>query len=79
MLRFAVFDESGPARSMSLAHAYAIDKQGDAIPATVQFSDGIISVRPSVSEPTAFALNRPVGAAGRTRPSGVRWRLSGDA
>jgi len=64
MLRFAVFDADGPARELNLAHAYAIDKQGDAIPSTIAFADGVISVRPAVNEPAAFALSRPVGAAG---------------
>ena len=65
MLRFAVFDESGPARDGRLSHAYALDKQGHAVPALIEFSEGVISVKPSSTDATAFALNRDAGEAGR--------------
>ncbi len=64
MLRFAVFEADAPARSVPLAHACAIDKQGFAIPAVIECSEGIITVKPSTNEPAAFCIGRSVGDAG---------------
>lgn len=65
MIRFAVFDEGGPAREVRLSHAYALDKQGYAIPAIIESGEGMITVKPSSAEATAFALNWGAGAAGK--------------
>lgn len=56
MLRFAVFDDFGPANAWELRRAYLIGKDDLAIPSQISFQDGIIECRKSTPESAALSL-----------------------
>jgi hypothetical protein len=56
MLRFAVFDDFGPANAWELRRAYLIGKDNIAIPSQITFQDGIIDCRKTSPEAAALSL-----------------------
>jgi len=56
MLRFAVFDDFGPATAWELRRAYLIGKDNLAVPSQITFQDGIIECRKSSPEAAALSL-----------------------
>lgn len=56
MLRFAVFDDFGPANAWELRRAYLIGKDNLAVPSQISFQDGIIECRKSSPEAAALSL-----------------------
>jgi len=56
MLRFAVFDDFGPANAWELRRAYLIGKDDLAIPSQIHFQNGIIECRKSTPEAAALSL-----------------------
>ncbi len=64
MIRFAVFDDAGPAREWPLRHAHLICKEGYAVPATVCFEEGMIVCPRKTTDAVAIALQVDAGAPG---------------
>lgn len=65
MLKFAVFDESGPARAWPLRHEHLLVSDDVVIPAEISFENGLIICRKRVDGSAAISLQFPVlGAAG---------------
>jgi len=56
MLRFAVFDDFGPANAWELRRAYLIGKDNLAVPSQISFQDGMIECRKSSPEAAALSL-----------------------
>lgn len=64
MLRFAVFDEDGPARQWPLRHAHLIGADDIPIPATITFADGEIRCEKPRPDAAALCLMFDTGANG---------------
>ncbi|XHC27210.1 MAG: endo-1,4-beta-xylanase [Phycisphaerales bacterium] len=56
MLRFAVFDDFGPANAWELRRAYLIGKDNLAVPSQIKFQDGIIECRKASPDAAALSL-----------------------
>ncbi len=65
MIRFAVFDDSGPAREFPLRHAYLIGKEDLSVPGTVKFEDGLIVCAKNNPDAAALAIQIDAGDCGR--------------
>ncbi len=64
MLRFAVFDDFGPAKSWELRHARLIGKEGVNLPGEIRFADGMLECRKEIAEAVALELQYDTGDAG---------------
>ncbi len=65
MIRFAVFDDDGPAREYPLRHAYLVGKEDLSVPGAVSFEDGFISCTKHNPDAVSLALQVDAGACGR--------------
>jgi hypothetical protein len=65
MLRFAVYRDGKPARSVDLAGAYLVGSDGVPVRADVEFKGGEIICAKRTAGPAGLALLWPVGSAGR--------------
>jgi hypothetical protein len=65
MIRFAVYDQQGPAKEMPLHHAHLIGKEDLTIAGAVSFEDGIIACRKHVQDAAALGVQVDVGPSGR--------------
>lgn len=65
MIRFAVFDETGPAREFPLRHAYLIGKEDLSVPGTVKFENGLIVCAKNNPDAAALAMQVDAGDCGR--------------
>lgn len=65
MIRFAVYDQNGPAKEMPLHHAHLIGKEDLTIAGAVSFEDGVISCRKHVQDAAALGVQVEVGPGGR--------------
>lgn len=68
MLKFAVFDESGPARAWNLRHEHLVGSDDTVFPGEISFEHGVITCRKRVEGSIALALQFPV--ADRSGPEG---------
>ncbi len=62
MLRFAVFDQSGPARGFPLGHAYLIGPDQTVIPGDIAFEDGQIVCQKRTTDSAGLGVQFPVDA-----------------
>jgi hypothetical protein len=60
MLRFAVFDQQGPARTYPLGHAYLIGPEQSVIPGDIAFEDGLIVCQKRTGDSAGLAVQFPV-------------------
>jgi len=65
MLRFAVFDEKGPASHWPLVHAHLLGPDDIGAPGDISFEDGEIVVRKPGNKAVALALQYDAGKAGK--------------
>lgn len=65
MLRFAVFDELGPAKEWPLDHAHLVGPDDFGVPGEIRFAPGEIVVRRSGTGAVALALQYDAGGAGK--------------
>ncbi len=65
MIRFAVFDERGPAKEYPLRHAYLVGKEDLSVPGTITFEDGFILCTKHNPDAAALGLQVETGEAGR--------------
>ncbi len=65
MIRFAVFDENGPAESWPLIHAHLLERDDAVIRGDISFKRGIITCKRRSSQATALCLQHHAGAMGR--------------
>ena len=65
MIRFAVFDDAGPAREWPLRHASLICKEGYAVPANIHFEEGSIVCPRQSKDAVAISLQVDAGSQGR--------------
>ncbi|MBX3356208.1 MAG: hypothetical protein KF724_11000 [Phycisphaeraceae bacterium] len=64
MLRFEVFDATGPARSWPLVNAHLLGRDDRPLHGSVDFADGMIVCAPRESRATALALEYDAGPMG---------------
>lgn len=65
MIRFAVFDESGPAREFPLHHHCLVGKEECTVPGTIAFESGQLVCRKHSNDAAALSLQVDAGPAGR--------------
>jgi GH35 family endo-1,4-beta-xylanase len=65
MLRFALYDDDGPAADWPLVNAYLVGPGDVPVPGRVSFRDGHVVCRPKVSHAVALCLQHDAGAMGR--------------
>jgi hypothetical protein len=65
MVRFAAYDDDGPAKGVPLLHAYLIGKEDLTIQGSIEFDSGVISCHRSTSEATGIALQIDIPVMGR--------------
>jgi len=64
MLKFAVFDDDGPAKNWSLGHAYLVGKDDLGVGGDVSFEPGLIVCRKPGGESVALGLQFDTGPTG---------------
>lgn len=64
MLKFAVFDQHGPASTFALRHAHVVGPDDVAIPAEIWFDAGFVLAQKRIPGSAAFALQFPVPGGG---------------
>jgi hypothetical protein len=64
MIRFAVYDDAGPARALSLQHAHIVGKEDLTIAGSITFEEGVLTMQRHSTEAAAIALQVDVGPAG---------------
>lgn len=62
MLKFAVFDNQGPARTWTLRHAHVLGPDDLAIPSEIVFEDGVVTASKRVAGAAALSVQFEVGA-----------------
>jgi len=60
MLRFAVYDDDGPARLWPLRHAHVFGQDDIAVNADIVFADGVITCKRRSGEPAGLSLQWPI-------------------
>ncbi|UCD76668.1 MAG: endo-1,4-beta-xylanase [Phycisphaerales bacterium] len=65
MLRFAVYDDDGPAKDWPLKDAYLIGPEDQAVPGKVRFRDGLIVCKKASAHPAGLCLQHDAGKMGR--------------
>ncbi len=65
MLQFAVFDDSGPAKSWPLHNARLLDRDDVVVPGEIEFADGFITCNRRGVRPTALSLLHDAGPLGQ--------------
>ena len=65
MLRFAVYDDDGPASDWPLKDAYLLGPEDLALPGKVRFRDGLIECRKNSNRPAGLCLQHDAGKMGR--------------
>ncbi|MCH7797945.1 MAG: endo-1,4-beta-xylanase [Planctomycetes bacterium] len=64
MLRFAVYDDAGPARALPLVNAYLLGPGDVPIPGAIKFKDGHVVCRPKTAQTAGLCLQWDAGAMG---------------
>ncbi len=64
MLKFAVFDSTGPAKQWTLRHAHLLGPDDVAFPADIRFDGSLITITKRVPGASALALQYPVPNGG---------------
>ncbi|MDX2114291.1 MAG: hypothetical protein SFZ24_01550 [Planctomycetota bacterium] len=65
MIKFAVYDQAGPAKEIPLHHSYLVGKEDLTVPGSIAFENGMIVCRKHSSEAAALGVQIDAGPLGR--------------